>query len=179
MAERQYMVISVMAKDRPGIVAEITAGISGLGGNLADLRQSVLCSYFTMIFVADFPVEVSLETVQSTMASVSSSNVSVSMHEGPLETDIPLQDAYILTAVGQERVGLVAQLSGFCRDHQVNILDLASHVDGELYTMMLMVDLSSVADRSALRAELTALEASSGLKMVLQHREIFRATNEV
>ncbi|RKX42690.1 MAG: hypothetical protein DRP64_09445, partial [Verrucomicrobia bacterium] len=54
MIDRQIMAISVMAKDRPGIVAEVTAGISALDGNLADLRESVLCGYFTMILIAGF-----------------------------------------------------------------------------------------------------------------------------
>ncbi|MCF7849624.1 MAG: hypothetical protein K9M45_12300, partial [Kiritimatiellales bacterium] len=63
MADRQIMVIAVMSQDRPGIVAEVTEGISGLGGNLADLRESVLCGYFTMLLVAGFPPEVSLEQV--------------------------------------------------------------------------------------------------------------------
>ena len=60
MADRQIMVISVMAKDRPGIVAEVTEGISVLGGNLADLRESVLCGHFTMILIAGFPPDVSV-----------------------------------------------------------------------------------------------------------------------
>ena len=36
------MIISVMSKDRTGIVADITGAIYELGGDLADLNQSTL-----------------------------------------------------------------------------------------------------------------------------------------
>ena len=40
---QQQYVISIMCRDRVGLVYEITQAISELGGNIADLRQSVLC----------------------------------------------------------------------------------------------------------------------------------------
>ena len=139
MAERNNMVISVMDRDRPGIVAEVTEGISSLGGNLADLRESVLCDYFTMILVADFPVEVSVEQVEHALSTGSSSRVSVEIALGELTETGASEQIYILSAVAQDRVGLVAQVSRFCCDHGVNILDLASHVEDDQYTMMLLL----------------------------------------
>ncbi|MBU4585507.1 MAG: hypothetical protein KKE63_10040, partial [Proteobacteria bacterium] len=50
----KQMVMSVMSKDRPGIVADITGVIYTLQGDLADLNQSVLCDYFSMILIATF-----------------------------------------------------------------------------------------------------------------------------
>lgn len=174
------MVISVMAKDRPGIVAEATEGILALGGNLADLRESVLCSYFTMILVALFPASVAPETVEAELARATGSKVSVVPHEGPLsdgERDGGM--VYVLTAAGRDRAGLVAQVSRFCSERGVNILDLASKVEGERYTMMLQVDLSGVPSLEAFREGLSRLGESSGLALALQHDDIFRATNEV
>ena len=46
---KKQLVISVMSKDRPGIIADITGVILDLGGDLADLNQSVLGGYFSMI----------------------------------------------------------------------------------------------------------------------------------
>ena len=43
-----------MSQDRPGIVADITGAIYQLNGDLADLNQSVLCGYLTMILIATF-----------------------------------------------------------------------------------------------------------------------------
>ncbi len=179
MADRRLMVISVMDRDRPGIVAEVTEGISSLGGNLADLRESVLCGYFTMILVASFSPDVSVEQVEDTLAAGTSSRVSVELAEGSLTEIEETRNAYVLSAVGRDRVGLVAQVSRFCCDRGVNILDLASHVDEDQYTMMLQIDLSGLPSLEAFESELAVFGKESGLNLVLQHYDIFRATNEI
>lgn len=179
MENRQIMVISVMDRDRPGIVAEVTEGISALGGNLADLRESVLCGYFTMILVASFSAEISAETVEQTLAKETSSRVSVEPAEGSLTEAGGSEEVYVLSAVGRDRVGLVAQVSRFCCDRGVNVLDLASHVDADQYTMMLQLDLSSIQCLEDFKAELSEFGKTTGLNLVLQHNDIFRATNEI
>ncbi len=173
------MVISVMDRDRPGIVAEVTEGISSLGGNLADLRESVLCGYFTMILVADFPAAVTVEQIETSLSTGSSSRVSVEIADGPLDDAPASEHIYILSAVAKDRVGLVAQVSRFCSGRGVNILDLASHVDGDQYTMMLQLELSGIQSMKAFRGELAEFDETSGLNLVLQHNDIFRATNEI
>lgn len=179
MASKQIMAISVMDRDRPGIVAEVTEGISALGGNLADLRESVLCGYFTMILVASFPDDISAETVEQALAKETSSRVSVELAEGSLTEGDVSDHVYVLSAVGRDRVGLVAQVSRFCCDRGINVLDLASHVDADQYTMMLQLDLSNIQALEGFTTELADFGEETGLKLVLQHNDIFRATNEI
>ena len=179
MEQMRFMVISVMAEDRPGIVAEVTESISALGGNLADLRESVLCGYFTMILIAGFPPTVSPEDVAASLTGATGSKISIMPHEGPFTDTEDAGQAYVLSAVGRDRIGLVAQVSRFCCDRGVNILDLASHVEADQYTMMLLLDLSGIQSVQHFMEELTALENESGLNLVLQHNEIFRAANEI
>jgi glycine cleavage system transcriptional repressor len=179
MDSSQVMVISVMAKDRPGIVAEVTEGISGMGGNLADLRESVLCGYFTMILIAGFPAGTAETEVEEALSGATAAKVTVIPQEGPLSENGQTEHAYVLSAVGRDRVGLVAQVSRFCFDRGVNILDLASHVEDDRYTMMLLVDLSGIPSVEDFSSELTFFGSGNGLKLVLQHHDIFRATNEI
>jgi glycine cleavage system transcriptional repressor len=180
MDNKHTMVISIMDRDRPGIVAEVTEGISVLGGNLADLRESVLCGYFTMILVATFSSSVTAGQVEQVLAKDGSLRVSVELVREPLsEREDNAGHTYVLSAVGKDRVGLVAQVSRFCCDRQVNILDLASHVEDDQYTMMLQLDLASVQSVEKFTDELSGFGESSGLNLVLQHNDIFRATNEI
>ena len=179
MDRTQNMVISVMGRDRPGIVAEVTEAISSLGGNLADLSETVLCDYFTMILVAGFAQEVTPESVQELLSERTAAQVSVARAEGSLVKSSASDQVYVLTAVGRDRAGLVAQVSRFCADRGVNILDLASHVEDEQYTMILQIDLSDAVSRKDFKADLVVFGTSSGLKLVLQHNDIFRATNEI
>ncbi|VGO21397.1 glycine cleavage system protein R [Pontiella sulfatireligans] len=179
MVNQQIMAISVMDRDRAGIVAEVTEGISTLGGNLADLRESVLCGYFTMILIAGFPAGVSVEQVEQSLAKQTGTKVSVALAEGSLTASESPEHTYVLSAVGRDRVGLVAQVSRFCCDRGVNILDLASYVEADQYTMMLQLDLSNIELLEDFNAELSRFGEASGLKLVLQHNDIFRATNEI
>ncbi len=179
MKDRRIMAISVMAKDRPGIVAEVTEGISALDGNLADLRESVLCGYFTMILIAGFPSKVSVQQVEDALTGKMAARVSVALAEGSLTEAEDAKHAYVLSAIGRDRVGLVAQVSRFCYDRSVNILDLASHVEDDQYTMMLQIDLSNIQSLDTFNEELSRFGEESGLNLVLQHNDIFRATNEI
>jgi glycine cleavage system transcriptional repressor len=178
--EGQKLVISIMAKDRPGIVAEATGAISALSGNLADLRESVLCGYFTMILIAQFPASLSQEKVQNSLQEATQSEVSVlPFQEEILGQNLPEEQIYILSSAGRDRAGLVAQVTGFCAERGVNILDLASHVEADRYTMMLQLNLSALSSIDLFKQDLEQLAQETGLELALQHHDIFRTTNEI
>ena len=179
MADKQIMIISVMDRDRAGIVADVTEGIRAQGGNLADLRQQVLCGYFSMIFIATFPEELSAASVEDALAKGTGSRVLVECADSIPADEDPSDHVSVLTAVARDRACLVALVSRFCSERSINILDLSSHVDSEKYAMMLQLDLSDIESLDNLRAELATFGESNGLNLVLQHNDIFRATNEV
>jgi predicted amino acid-binding ACT domain protein len=86
---------------------------------------------------------------------------------------------YVLTASGRDRIGFVASVSSFCARQNINILDLSTAVSDGSYTMILLVDLSRCPDLAEMRRQLKAFAQESGLRLVLQHYDIFKATNEV
>ncbi len=179
MAVAQNMVITVMDRDRPGIVAEITEGISTLGGNLDELSQTVVRGYFTMILVAGFPEGLTAGQIEQALSDGSAAHVVVEEGRGLVPEAEDSEHVYVLSAIGRNRVGLVAQVSRFCCDHAVNILDLASHAENDQYTMMLQIDLSSIENVERFERELAAFGDRTGLHIALQHNDIFRATNEI
>jgi glycine cleavage system transcriptional repressor len=193
----QHYVISVVSRDRIGIVADVSSALAALGGDIADLRQSVLRDYFTMILLASFPEGVSADAIQRQTAQISASDlpplhvtviVADALDEGAsvvhrrssvVGRPSPAQPNYLLTARGPDRVGFVASVSAFCARNGLNILDLATTVADGRYVMMLLVDVSRCADLDAVRRQLQEFGQANGLEAVLQHEAIFRATNEV
>ncbi|MDR3090427.1 MAG: hypothetical protein LBU39_11545 [Desulfobulbaceae bacterium] len=183
------MVLSILTKDRPGVVADITGAIFRLGGDLADLKQSVLWGYLTMILIVNFPDTVTKEALIAEIAGLGPSaqvgesaefEVSVKEPPAPLTGGSPVpQEMYIMTAQAENRGGLVYQVSGFCREHGVNILDLATTLRDGRYTMALQLDLTGVASLAAFRRDLTAFACESGLSLTLQHSDLFQATQDV
>ena len=176
------LVISVLSRDRVGLIADITGAISELRGDLADLSETVLDGYLTMILVASFPDATEIAYVREKILAASS-DAEVLIKPIPVAaalTTMPdLRSAYVMTAVGRNRIGLVAQVSTFCKQRNLNILDLTTTVEGDTYTMILLIDLSAADGVDILRRDLSRLGEQAGLNIVLQHNDIFRATNEI
>ena len=178
------MIISVLSKDRTGIVADITGAIYELGGDLADLNQSTLGGYLTMILFATFDDGINpamlmkkIDAIQSptTLDVVAREIIITPDAEHP---ELPLK-TYIMTTQGQNRKGLVYGISSFCFDHDINILDLATTIRGDTYTMVLQLDLGRVKSIAAVRNALAAYAVEQGLQVVLQHHDLFKVTNEI
>ncbi len=180
----KQIIISVLSQDRPGIIADITGAIYELNGDLADLNQSVLFGYLTMILIATFAGHITREDILARIAAIQSPtklDVMVREMSTPLDTNHPglPEKTYIVTAQGENRSGLVHGISSFCYRHNINILDLATTRTDNRYTMILQLDLSKVASIIEVRNSLQEYGEESGLHVVMQHHQLFKVTNEI
>ncbi len=185
--------ITVMSRDRVGIVRDIAHQIAGLHGNIKDLSQTVVSGYFTMILVSEFSVAMSAEQLRSALISANQQRqdgvlpleiavMAIDEETGgknALAQRIAPQDIYVLTASGEDRIGFVADVATFCADNQINILDLATLVNEVQYMMILQVDLSRCTSLKSIHRKLQQFVQTSGIRMVLQHNDIFEATHGI
>ncbi|TKB12142.1 glycine cleavage system protein R [Desulforhopalus sp. IMCC35007] len=182
---RKQMIISVMSKDRPGIIASITGAIYKLGGDVADLNQTVLCGYLTMILNASFEESVTKEDLHAAISHIKTNcKFEVSIKElasgDTLETSGPPEDTYILTVQGPNKGGIVHGISQFCFDHNINIFDLATTLKDGQYTMALQLDLKTcTCPIGELQQKLETYSAENDLTVMMQHNDIFQVTNEI
>jgi glycine cleavage system transcriptional repressor len=182
---RKQMIISVMSKDRPGIISDITGAIYKLGGDVADLNQTVLCGYLTMILSASFDPEVTKEDLLAAISHIKTScKFEVSIKEldpNREEEDMgPPDETYILTVQGPNKTGIVHGISLFCYNHNINIFDLATTLQNDQYTMALQLDLKHcITSLETLQQELEEYSQQSGLTIMMQHNDIFQVTNEI
>lgn len=182
---REQFVISIMSRDRVGIIYEISKALSELGGNIADVRQSVLCGYFTMILLVSFPLKVTKRAVERKLAEVDANSETVIESAVKQVENITLasssnpENAYVLTVTGVDQVGIVAQVTYLCVQHNVNILYLSTTVSDGAYVMILVLDMDHCDSISKIRNNLQELAQETNLKLVLQHYDIFRAINEI
>jgi len=183
--QEQY-VISIMCRDRVGLIYEISKAISELNGNIADVRQSVLCGYFSMILLASFPEGTHQRTIERKFAEVDSRSetvIDVTIEKvskaAPTSLSPLRENTYVLTATGDDRIGFVATVASFCARNNINILDLSTTVSNESYVMILLVDMSDCSSIGGVRMELLQYAEKNGLNVVLQHHDIFKAINEI
>jgi len=182
----QYYAISIMSKDRVGIIADVSQKIGQLNGNIADIRQSVLCGYFSMILLVAFPVDVSQVTIESKLAEInlfSEAALAIAVKLISETISLPTNNfpgnTYVLTVTGQDRVGFVAAVTTFCAAKNINILDLSTTRKEDQYIMILFIDLTQSEGVETVRSELTQFSEMTGLRVALQHYNIFRAVNEI
>lgn len=181
-------VISVMSRDRVGIVADVSGRIAKLGGDIADASQTTLRGFFTLILLATFSPEVSLAMVQRELDGIgdgasAGSDLEVIVREvtelPDSEPDAPSDEEYVLTVRGPDRIGLLADVTQICKEHLLNILDLSTRSSNGQYVTLLHVDASRALPLDGLRAALDEASAARGFSFTLQHNDVFRATNEI
>jgi len=184
---KEQYVISIMSHDGIGIVHAVSRAINEMGGEIADLRQSVLRGYFTMILLASFDAATTAQAIKERLAQVrvpgipplEVSGIAAGEAVAPEEAN-PLANAYVLTASGEQQAGLVAKVSALCAENGMNILDLSTAVTQRRYIMILIVDPGPLAnDIAQLHRKLERFGSQNELTLVLQHYDVFRATNEV
>ena len=86
----------------------------------------------------------------------------------------------VLTVIGSDRVGIIAAVSNMLAEAEVNILDISQTTMDEIFTMTMLVDVTSVKGGFAPLAEnLAALGDEMGLRIRLQHVDIFNAMHKI
>ncbi len=192
MSQKNHsFVVSVMFRDRVGIVADVAGVLHRLGGNLADVSQTVLCGYFTMILMADMPAKVTEEELRQAFAdtkSLAGAVIGIMPYEdGMVNQDAAIaapqnapQNRYILTANGPDQPGLVATFAGYLRERNINIVDLTSCItaDGE-YTMIWLIDIPEDLEVGKLKHSMEISTAALNMKIAIRHQALFQCTNEI
>ena len=86
----------------------------------------------------------------------------------------------VVTVTGSDRRGIIAKVSNFLFERNVNIEDISQTVLGEQFAMIMMMDMSeSSRDFAALAEELEEKGKEIGMAVRLQHAAIFDAMHNV
>ena len=90
------------------------------------------------------------------------------------------RDHVVVTVVGVDKVGIVAKITGLLARHNANIIDISQTIMGDLFTMIMLVDLAQ-ADLSleALSKRLESLSKRIGIQIIVQHERIFRFMHRI
>lgn len=162
--------VTVIGRDRPGIIAEVTAVVAELGGNLEDSAMTLLRGHFAWMLIADVADSAELS---ARLAPLSSDGLLVSVL--PLAADAEFdsgQEAYVLTVHGADRPGIVATVTAAIAENGGNITDLSTRLSsGGLYVMVAEVLLPAAADVSAISGQLADAGARLGVGVSLRPAE--------
>jgi glycine cleavage system transcriptional repressor len=158
------LAVTVLGQDRPGIVADTTAALAGLG-NLEDSTMTLLRGHFAMVLLVETAASRSdVEQALAVLASDGRLSVDVRDVPGP-PTRPPSATPYVLSVHGADRPGIVSAITGEVAAVGGNVTDLTTRLAADLYVLVAEVqlptgsDAGELAQRIARTAERLGVEA--------------------
>jgi glycine cleavage system transcriptional repressor len=159
--------VTVIGTDRPGIIADTTEILAGLGLNLTDSTMTRLRGHFAMTLVCSGAVEgTSIEAALEPL-TVGEGLVAMVRRTGVGGWEDDSGSHYVLTVHGADRLGIVAALTRVVADVGGNVTDLTTRLVGDLYVLVAEVDLPAGCDLDALRGRLRTVSVGLGVEATL------------
>ena len=86
----------------------------------------------------------------------------------------------IVTVVGKDRVGIIANVCTALANFNVNVLDISQTVMQGYFTMMMATDVScATVPMAQLAAEMEKIGTDMGLSIRIQREDIFEAMHRI
>jgi ACT domain-containing protein len=90
------------------------------------------------------------------------------------------KDLSFITVIGKDQKGIVAKISDLLYKNDINIEDISQKVMEGVFVMTMLVDMSGYKKPlTALVARLDMIGAKMGLKIQIQHENIFKKMHRV
>ena len=178
----QY-IITLLSKDKPGIIADISTAIKNLEGNINEVSQTVVKGYFTIIVFASFPRPVTEEQAAEAVCGIrpqdsSDYHVNVVAYE-PVIARGPKYEKYILTIKCTEQSGIISEITSYLFGRNINIEDFYAYIAHGTPYMLAQIAVPDDGVADEIRDALEQIGRKWNLTVTLSHENIYIATNTV
>jgi ACT domain-containing protein len=86
----------------------------------------------------------------------------------------------IITVVGADKIGIIAKVSAFLAERNINIEDISQTILSGNFVMMMMVDMSKGAGNpETIKEELSQMGAAMNVSISLMHEQVFSAMHRI
>jgi glycine cleavage system transcriptional repressor len=182
------LIITVLAKDRPGIIAQVTTDLFDLSCNLENVNQMILQDQFAGFFIVEAPEDMPPEEVEIKLNEKANGN-GLTIHVNTLDTEVEQTETdsageiFLITTIGPDQKGLVARFSSIIASFNGNIVNLKAvfkgGTDPNANVMSYQVAVTEDVDAPALFAALREKAVELELDIRIQHKNIFDAINKI
>jgi glycine cleavage system transcriptional repressor len=185
---REWMAITVIGRDRPGIVANVSGVLYRHRSSIEELSQTVIRGQFAMILIATLGEGASAQALKSELRDLSRDlGLDIDLRWLKPEDLIPYEaggtEPFIITARGKDRPGLVYGITELLAERGINITNLGAQVarlgQEPEYIQVFEVDIPKGLDYRLLQEKLRQRAEEMGVSVDLQHKDIFRAINQI
>ena len=156
------IVLTILADDHPGIIQTVSSILSKFGGSWTQSSMSSLAGQFAGILLASVPTENSV-ACQTALYELSSSGLRIIANISDGSTEMDETHEYCLNLVGNDRPGIVHDITTVLANHSVNVRELETVVEaaamggGELFRARVELLVPVSTDIEVLERELEDL----------------------
>ena len=183
----QKYTVSFLGRDCPGVVSTVSSLLCDAGCNIVAATQSLLLGEFAGIFLVSVDDSSTCEMIQEKLRSgIKNVNMDLSIIVRPTNEEEWGKtihcEPFVVSADGLDGSGQIAKISRVFTRHGVNVESLRAFLGegGEnhaLFVFEIMVPDS--VDLGRLRRELVCEGQGLGLRVSVQHRDIFEAVHRI
>ena len=188
--------VSILGLDCPGVVHLVSATLAALHCNIEEISQTILKGQFAAIFIADQPDGLAEDSVHDALLkAIAERNMSLSVIVRPLKEEALFHgepsEPFVITIDGEDRPNIVASFTRIFAEHKANIenmkalmpdpdnADQSGKASARRAIQVFELALPVRLDRSAFRRTLEDKARSMGLRISMQHRDIFEALHRI
>lgn len=86
----------------------------------------------------------------------------------------------VVTVIGKDSVGIIAEISAECAKHNANIVDITQSVLKDYFAMIMLVEIEKMETEFAkFQKELATLGEKKGLDIRAMHEDIFNSMHRI
>ena len=157
--QQNFLVVSALGTDRPGLVNTLTEAIAECGGNINDSRMTVLGGEFAIIMLlagswdAIAKIENLLPRLQDKL------KLTIISKRTELRKGLGNALSYMVEVVAMDHPGIVHEVANFFSNRRVNIEDLntasypAPHTGTPMFSMTMTISVPAEMSIAALRGD--------------------------
>lgn len=156
------LVLTVIGPDRPGLVETLSRTLAAHGGNWQQSRMARLAGYFAGVLQASVPAE-RVAALTEALSGLTAQGLTVTLVSGEDDTPTGAMRTLTLEVVGQDRPGIVRDITAILAAHSINVDELdtaytsASWTGETLFQATATLTLPPTVDLDELRDSLEAL----------------------
>ncbi len=181
------LIITVLGKDRPGIISQISTILYDLDCNLENVNQMILQKQFAGFFFIDPPSGLTRNQIEQIFVERTKDS-GLTIHVNPLEgngsaVEEIQTEIFLITTIGLDQKGLVARLSSIIAGFNANIVNLKAVFKGgsdpNANVMSYQVSVTPDVDTPGMFRALREKASELDLDIRIQHKNIFNAINKI
>lgn len=86
----------------------------------------------------------------------------------------------IITVLGCDKVGIIADVTACLAKNNINILDISQTIMQDIFTMIMLTDISgSQKSLTEVEDEMEALAKEIGVSITVQHADLFQSMHRI